>query len=224
MEKTRTATARETAFPTELRLRASDGEGSPMVIEGMAIVFDSPSVTLYEDDKIRIREIIDPNAVTEELLGRSDILLTLYHDDNRLLGRSRQGKGTMAYRRTERGVEFSCIPPENEDGRTARELVERGDITGCSFAYRLPDSPDAVSRTVRETDGKKEVTYTVLEIADIFDFTLTPRPAYRSTEVEARKRDIESARLELEGDPKPSEPKMSEEARRNLRRLRGLLH
>ena len=192
MKKEPKKNIRETVFPTPgLHLRSA-GEGEPVAIEGTAIVFNSDSIVMYEDDRVVIRERIAPEAITEELLRRSDILLTLYHDNDRILGRSLNGKGTMSYKLTPNGVTFSCVPPDTEDGRTARELVERGDISGCSFAYRVnTERPGTVTREVVTKDGRKEVTYVIREIEGIYDFTLTPRPAYRATTVEASRRDIE---------------------------------
>lgn len=178
-----------------LRLRAQEDSGESRGIEGTAIVFNSPSVPLYEDDKVVIREQIAPEAVSEELLNHSDILCTLYHDNTRILARAVNGAGTLTYERTEAGVSFSFDAPDTEDGRTALELVRRGEINGCSFAFGIDISdPASEERTVRTgADGRREVTYTVKKIARISDFTLTPRPAYRDTQVGTRLRDEDRA-------------------------------
>lgn len=171
------------------------GEGESRQIEGMAIVFNRESVPLYEDDTLVIREVIAPEAVTRELLDRSDILATLYHDNNRILARSRSGHGTLSYDVTGEGVRFRFTPPDTEDGRTATALVERGELSGCSFAFFM-DMADAEAQTRTERtgeDGRKEVIYTVRKIADVCDFTLCPRPAYEDTEVATSLRDAERA-------------------------------
>ncbi|MCM1369836.1 MAG: HK97 family phage prohead protease [Candidatus Amulumruptor caecigallinarius] len=177
-----------------LRLRAA-GEGeNPNKIEGLAVVFNSESVPLYSDEKIEIREIISPDAITPGLIAKSDILATLYHDDTRILARSMRGAGSLSLDKSESGLEFSFEAPDTEDGRTALELVKRGDINGCSFKYMIDMSdPEAQKKTEEKRDGKRIITYTVKRIHSLLDVTLTPHPAYPDTYVKARMRDVESA-------------------------------
>lgn len=177
-------------------LPALTGETESRRIEGMAIVFNRESVPLYEDDEIIIREVIAPDAITRELLDGSDILATLYHDNDRILARSRNGAGTLEYDITDEGVRFRFTPPNTEDGRTALELVGRGELSGCSFAFYF-DIRDAGAQTRSErtgADGRREVTYTIHKVVEVRDFTLTPRPAYEDTEVATSMRDAEKRR------------------------------
>lgn len=177
----------------ELTTRAKEGDGGAEggeakegEITGRAIVFGQETV-LYSDDEEEIREVIAPEAVPRELLDRSVILMTLYHNPERVLARSRNGEGTLAYEVDAEGVRFAFTPPDTEDGRTARELVGRGDITGCSFAFRCRyGDPECVKVEQREEDGRKITVCTVMQMESIHDFTLTPTPAYEQTEVEAR--------------------------------------
>lgn len=177
-----------------LSLRQTIDGGESRTIEGMAIVFNSPSVPFYEDSETVLREQISPEAITQALLDSSDILCTLYHDNTRILARSLKGSGTLSYELTEAGVRFHFDPPETADGKTALELVKRGEINGCSFAFGIkPGVPGAEERTVKTLkDGRKEITYTVKKIEYIRDFTLTPRPRYEATAVETRLRDLEA--------------------------------
>lgn len=170
------------------QVRSTQQDDSEVVeITGRAIVFNRESVTLYEDEEREIREVIAPEAVTDDLLARSTILMTLYHNKERVLARSLKGKGTLRYKRTDEGVDFSFTPPDTEDGRTARELVARGDITGCSFAFRADyGDREAVERSVETVDGREIVTFTVKRMLGVYDFTLTPMPAYEDTSVSTR--------------------------------------
>lgn len=163
-------------------------------ITGMAIVFGRESEPLYADDTLEIREVIAPEAVTRELLDGSTILMTLYHDNGRLLARSLRGEGSLKYEVTGEGVRFRFIPPDTEDGRVAEEAIRRGDITGCSFAFSVDYSDRAcVERSSETRDGREYVLYTVKRMNAIHDFTLTPIPAYPDTECASALRDMERA-------------------------------
>lgn len=197
---------REIYLPGSLRIREAGegekgekGEGKEKkacrTIEGTAIVFGQESEPLYDDDTLQIREVIAPEAVTRELLDSSTILMTLYHDNGRLLARSRKGEGTLSYDVDESGVHFSFDAPDTEDGRVALEAIRRGDITGCSFAFTVDyGDEEAVERTSEKRNGKEFVLYTVRRMLGIHDFTLTPIPAYPQTET-SEIRDITRAAI-----------------------------
>ena len=162
---------------------------SPATIEGYAIIFDSPSCIMGTNDGVPVREIIDRGAVTRELLDGCDIKMTLYHSNKRLLARSKQGKGTLTYDIDGHGVRFSFPVPDTVDGDTAKELVRSGIIDGCSFAFTVPDVPGAVAVEHGKHEGNDTVFVRVCQISAIYDFTLTPDPAYESTDC-AYKRDL----------------------------------
>lgn len=150
-------------------------------------------------------EYIAPEAVTREFLERQDVKMTLYHDMRRLLARSKQGEGTLSYQVDETGVKFRFDAPNTADGDMALELVERGDIDGCSFMFSTYyGDREYVSRETRTgEDGKQEIVYTVRKLTGLYDFTLTPDPAYPDTSVNAAKRDI--TELEEKVSPEPEE-------------------
>lgn len=171
----------------ELRVR-DNGEGAPgRTIEGYAIRFGTPSAPLYEDDAEVLREVIERESVTKDLLDRSDIKFTLFHDNHLLLARSKNGEGTLSYEVREEGVWFSFDAPATSDGDKALALVRSGIIDGCSFAFSTYyRDKDHVAREVSEEGGKRLTTCRVKKITGIYDMTLTPDPAYPSTSVEAR--------------------------------------
>lgn len=167
-------------YASGLRLRESGaGEPASRVIEGYAVRFGSASVAMGTENGKEVREYIAPEALTREVLAASDIRMTMFHDGRIILARSKQGKGTLSWDVDEKGVSFSFEAPRTMDGDKALELVGRGDVDGCSFAFRLDiGDPEAVSR--EESDG--EVSYTIRKVVDVRDFTLTDSPAYPATE------------------------------------------
>lgn len=182
----KTINKREIFTASQLRLREIDGIEESRTITGYAILFDVPSAPLYEDEDEVIREVIAPEAVSLELLDNSDIKMTMFHDRQLLLARSNKGSGTLSYGIDDRGVYFEFEAPDTADGDKAIELVKRGDIAGCSFAFSTRYYDRAfVEESVVHGD-KVEVTYRVKVITGIYDFTLAADPAYPDTSVEAR--------------------------------------
>ena len=196
----------------DLRVReAGQGEAESRTITGYAILFNTPSAPLYEYDDEEEREVIAPGAVTQELLDASDIKFTMYHNRQIILARSKCGNGTLKYRIDEKGVAFEFEAPKTADGDTALELVRRGDISGCSFAFRTHYYDRAyVERNVERKDGKTLITYTVRSIIGIYDFTLASDPAYPDTNCEAEQRELVSQLRKLE-DPEKNNEKMREQ-------------
>ncbi len=166
---------------------AAPGEAPSRKICGYAIMFNVPSVILDRDDHYEEREVIKPCAVTKELLDSSDIIMTMYHNREIVLARSNKGKGTLSYRIDSKGVFFEFDAPNSPNGDEALELVRRGDITGCSFifgSYYYND--EYVRREEKKVNGVTQVTCYVLKMTGIYDFTITTKPAYPDTSVEAR--------------------------------------
>lgn len=171
----------------ELRVREAEGDTPGRAITGYAILFNVPSEPLWSDEDSEAREVIAPEAITKELLDGCDIKFTMYHDRQLILGRSNKGAGTLEYWVDEKGVGFNLELPKSPNGDEALELVSRGDLSGCSFAFTTHywDS-DFVERSSVVVNGKSQITYTVRGITGVYDFTLAADPAYPETSVEAR--------------------------------------
>jgi hypothetical protein len=167
---------RETrCFPSELKLREEKGSRT---IEGYALVFGEKSVPLWDEGFAR--EVIAPDAISEDQLHKEDIKMTLFHNRERLIARSNKGRGTLTLGLDSRGLKFSFEAPDTADGNMALELVRRGDLSGCSFTYW--SDPKHVTYT-REQD---EVIRLVNQIDRIFECTIGSDPAYQQTSVSAR--------------------------------------
>jgi HK97 family phage prohead protease len=176
-------------FPVaDLRLREEGEGGNGRTIEGYALKFGVRS-QLICDWYDTYYEILEPGSVTVEMLDRQDFILSLYHDPHRVLGRSNHGKGTLHYDVDEVGVKFWCEMPNTADGDEALELVKRGDLDGCSFIYSTDECDNVTYTEIKDDDGNKCLLRRVIKIDNIYDFTLTWRPAYKQTECSARERE-----------------------------------
>lgn len=175
--------------PTDLHVRESaEGEAPSRTITGYAILFNSPSAPLWSDEDSEAREVIAPEAVSKEFLDMQDIKMTMFHNRQLILARSNKGAGTLSYTIDSTGVAFEFDAPNTADGDKALELVRRGDISGCSFAFttRYFDSDFVERQSQVGANGVNNITYRVKALTGIYDFTLAADPYYPDTSVEAR--------------------------------------
>ena len=207
--------------PTGLHIReAAEGEEPSRTIIGYAILFNVPSAPLWSDEDSEAREMIAPEAVTKEFLDAQDIKMTMFHDDHSLLARSNKGDGTLSYTVDDKGVMFEFSAPNTVDGDKALELVRRGDISGCSFAFTTHyfDSDFVERQSKVAANGVNNITYRVKAITGIYDFTLAANPYYPDTSVEVRE-----LTKELKREQVPATV-ITEDKEKALKQLREMRH
>ena len=177
-----------------LQLREpQEGEAESRTVEGTPIVFGVRSVNLtpYRDDR-EVYEVLEPGCITNDLLQRSDVILNLNHSNMvpDVLGRCRNGKGTLSLELRENKVECRCDLPHTNNANDALELMRRGDITGMSFAFEddWQDSETGVSyeRTGENRNGKEVWIRHVKRITGLYDVAIVTHPAYEQTSVGTR--------------------------------------
>lgn len=145
------------------------------IIEGYAIVFNELS-----EDLGGFREMIMPEAVTQELINNSDIFYLYNHCDNSTpLARSNHGQGSLELTIDSKGLKyrFNCINSE------FYELVKRGDLDKSSFAFSLPKDG---SGEIWEKSSEYNYIRKIVKIEQLFDCSAVLVPAYSATELYAR--------------------------------------
>lgn len=146
-------------------------------VEGYALVFNSRS------EDLGFYEYIDRDAISQEMINSCDIFALLNHDDNRVLARSKEGKGSLTLRVDDTGLYYSFDAPKTALGDELLEYLSRGEITGSSFAFYV-DYEDSESQTWERKDG---VNYRYIhKIAYIHDVSPVFTPAYSATSVSQR--------------------------------------
>lgn len=161
---------------------AAEGDLPSRTIEGYAVVFGVESRILRDMDGLTpYREIIEPGAITEDLLSKQDVKMTMYHNREKLLARSRFGVGSLRLSVDEVGVRYEFEAPNTVDGDTALELVRRGDLYGSSFIFWI-----GMGDFTREKGKDGIYLHRVKNIRRIDDMTIAADPAYEQTNVMAR--------------------------------------
>ena len=158
-------------------------------IEGYAIVFNSLS-----NDLGGFREIIEPTAITDELIKNSDILCLMNHDIKKgVLARSYQGRGSLKLDIDEHGLHYSFEAPKTALGDEVLEGIRRGDIAKCSFAFVCGED-----NWTKDENG--EYIRHVKKINKLYDVSLVYHPAYDETEVKADTRGLDELKAQEEAN------------------------
>lgn len=165
------------------------GEGR--TISGYAVVFGVESRVLWDWDGEFV-EIIERGAIDEALINSSDVKALFNHDRDALLARSTNGEGTLKLTLDDHGLRFEFEAPETTAGNDVLELVRRGDLKGCSFAFT------AEAENIEYSKNGAERLRRVKKLSGLYDVSVVVDPAYTQTSVDARS-------FEPQEDPKPAE-------------------
>jgi HK97 family phage prohead protease len=170
-----------------------EGEGVGR-LSGYIARYNEPSALMYDPKIVAGRkfvEIIRPGAFTRTLSEASDIVALYNHEKGSILGRT--SSGTLTLTEDEQGLAFSLLLPDTQLGRDSRELVARGDVTGCSFGFYKRE--DELEYPV---DPVEPVIRSLLDV-DLYEVTpLCLDPAYEGSEVELRSAE---SRRRVVGEP-----------------------
>jgi len=174
-------TGKELRFnPISLRVNLNEDGTESRIITGTAIVFNSQSELLNEQG-IKFIETIAPEAVTPNLIAKSNIVMTYNHKNNTgLLARSKKGTGTLTVILTEAGVDFSFEAPNSAIGDNVLESVKRGDLDACSFAFYVATGGDT---WIKHGDIYFR---SINKIELLTDFSIVINPAYTATSCNSR--------------------------------------
>lgn len=148
----------------EIRAVPMTATEKPLILEGYAVVFDTPA-QVGDFEEIILREALKKTDL-------SDVALFYNHDASRVpLART---PNTLQLEIDTRGLKFIAELPATDDGRAIYESVKRGDLRGCSFAFTV--SKDILVKNRR----------IIRQIDKIYECSIVPYPAYKDTTVEAR--------------------------------------
>ena len=145
--------------------KAEDDE--KMVLEGYAVVFDSPAT--YDGET----EVIDKKAFDN--CDMSDVVLRYNHyDDMFILARTRNKSLELTI--DDKGLFFRAELIPTTANRDAYLMVKSGLVDKCSFAFA----------DWKYNYDTKTKTTTIKEIGKLFDVSIVDFPYYAETSVEAR--------------------------------------
>jgi len=143
---------------------------TPLIIEGLAIPYDTPAEIHGYTEIVRAGALDGVNL--------DDILLCCNHNMADVpLARSPK---TMTLTITGAGLEFKANLPDTEQGREVYTAVKRGDLTKMSFAFSVAENGETFENNTR----------TITKIERIFEISPVNFPAYDDTAVFARNKNM----------------------------------
>ena len=204
--KKRMRETRDTAARVELRV-ADDGSA---VLSGYAAVFpDGTEKSSYRYGSVI--ETIAPGAFARALRDKQDVRALFNHDSGNLLGRI--SSGTLHLQEDQAGLRYEIDLPDTTLARDVRTLVERGDLSGSSFAFRVK------AETWRKDDSNPNCYRREINDVDLIDVGPVTFPAYAGTQAAMRSEDIDALEAEAKAATE-SEAQGNNQARSEMEEAR----
>lgn len=180
---------RISSAPAEYRVEriAREDGGTDTYINGYGAVFEQYSKPIWDE----WTEIISRSAF--DACDMSDVVMVADHarDVGSVLARSRNGQGTLDITVDEQGVAFRFKVPDTTKGRDLVALIERGDISECSFAFYVAE--DTWTYDVAFGDKTYDVRR-IDKVAKLVDLSIVVSGQYGQTSVTVEERTEAKAR------------------------------
>ena len=175
-DETRDRLRQVRSVPTRFETREDDN--GQLVISGYFSVFNS----IYEIGP-GMSESVAPGTFLSSLNG--DVRALTNHDSTLVLGRTTAG--TLKLREDDVGLWGDVIiNPKDSDAMNTYERVKRGDVSQCSFGFRITKEDTEV-----KDDGS--VHWTIREV-ELYEVSVCTFPAYEATNVQARSEQLAEIR------------------------------
>ena len=175
-DETRDRLRQVRSVPTRFETREDDN--GQLVIAGYFVVFNS----IYEIGP-GMSESVAPGTFLSSLSG--DVRALTNHDSTLVLGRTTAG--TLKLREDDVGLWGDVIiNPKDSDAVNTYERVKRGDVSQCSFGFRITKEDTEV-----KDDGS--VHWTIREV-ELYEVSVCTFPAYEATNVQARSEQLAEIR------------------------------
>lgn len=167
----------------EVRARGDESENNEMIVEGYAVVFESPQTYEYT-------EVIDRNALNTT--DMNDCVLRYNHSEEGFsLARTRNHSLELTV--DDNGLYVRAKIIDTQHGRDLYKMIQEGLVDQMSFAFTV----------TREEWDDETKTRRILEIDKLYDVSAVDQPFYQDTSIFARtladyEKEVEQKKLELE--------------------------
>ena len=177
--------------------RAEGDDRRPMIIEGYAVVFDTPQTYRWGDETYT--EIIRRGALDNADMRR--VVMRYNHEDS-VFALARVKNGSLQLTIDDYGLKMRGELIDTQSNRDAYKMVQAGLVDEASFAFTVAQNGDVWTYA----DDYKTVTREITAIETVYDVSVVDTGFYEQTSVYARafegvdalKAEAEAKKLELE--------------------------
>jgi uncharacterized protein len=156
----------------ELRAVQTEPDSKEMIVEGRAVVFNSPTV-IWEYDGIKYYEVVDSKAL--DGCDMSDVVFRYNHSqDVMIMARTR--KGSLQLIKDDIGLNIKATLFDIAPARDLYTLIKEGAIDQMSFSFVVAE--DSYNQDTR--------TRTILKFKKLYDVAAVDMGAYSDTTISAR--------------------------------------
>ena len=158
---------KEVRFLAEnLKIRNDDGNEEKMIVEGYAVVFDSPATHGFT-------EIVDRNAFNG--CDMKDVPLKYNHTDNFLI-LARTRNNSLQLNVDDKGLKIRAELLDTTQGKDIYKCIRSGLLDKMSFAFTVEEEKWDLATDTR----------TILKIDRLYDVSVVDTPFYDTTSIYAR--------------------------------------
>lgn len=187
--------------------RRTEGEKTITTLIGHAAVFYRDGEPTTEFDFGYGVERLMRGAFDAALSEKQDVRALWNHDTNAILGRTKSG--TLRLSVDDTGLRYDVDLPDTQTARDLAASVERGDIDGSSFSFRVRRNADgSTAEKWEKLDPNKKMVRSIASV-DLYDVSPVTFPAYQAASVGIRALDGAEA---LEATAKEIEARQAAEA------------
>lgn len=166
---------RKTFFGNTLEIEKRESADILPKIKGYSALFDSATVipSWWGDGW---EEVIRFGFFDRAIKEKQDVRALFNHDQNYVLGRTSSPKKTLELKQDKTGLLATILPPNNSVGNDTVESIERGDITGQSFAFTIAE--EKWTRRKGERDLRE-----LIAVDTLYDVGPVTYPAFPDTDI-----------------------------------------
>ena len=167
----------------EVRAVEQQEESKDMIVEGYAVVFESPET--YDYTEVVDRKALDNTDMKDTVLR--------YNHSEEAFSLARTRNGSLQLNVDDNGLFVRAKIIDTQYGRDFYKMIQEGLVDQMSFAF-------TVSREEWDDETK---TRRILEIDKLYDVSAVDQPFYENTSIFARtladyEKEVEQRKLELE--------------------------
>ena len=169
----------------------------PMIVEGYAVVYDTPQTYNFGDETYT-------ETIVRGALDNADMRRTVmrYNHDDSVFALARTKNGSLQMMSDDYGLKIRAELIDTQSNRDVYKMIRSGLIDEMSFAFTVAKGGD----TWTYSDDYKTVTRDIKSIDVVYDVSAVDTGFYESTSIYARafdgvdtlKAEAEAKKLELE--------------------------